>query len=182
MTTRSAELLRAWRTQHASRALDANRVQRTSTYADPATGLEVRCVAVAYHDFPTVEWTVYFRNAGQSDTPLLENIQALDLAKEDLAQIANELHRVAQSLFGAEQDRAPGKRRAIPTRLRQISCHTPNPGSLPKRSATVIRIMPAWQPIPVCRMCSASPSTSTGYLPPLRPTRPRSPAEHHAGR
>ncbi len=31
-----------------------------------------------YHDFPTIEWTVYFKNMGTADTPLIENIQALD--------------------------------------------------------------------------------------------------------
>jgi len=35
-------------------------------------------VAVEYHDFPTVEWTVYFRNTGTKDTPILADIQALD--------------------------------------------------------------------------------------------------------
>ena len=48
------------------------------TYTDPRTGLEIRCVAVAYRDFPTVEWTVYFRNTGAVDTPILAGIQALD--------------------------------------------------------------------------------------------------------
>jgi alpha-galactosidase len=41
--------------------------------------LEVRCVVVEYHDFPTVEWTVYFKNTGTSDSPFLDNIRALDL-------------------------------------------------------------------------------------------------------
>jgi alpha-galactosidase len=40
--------------------------------------LQVRCVAVEYRDFPTVEWTLYFKNTSTHDTPILENIQALD--------------------------------------------------------------------------------------------------------
>ena len=40
--------------------------------------MELRCVAIEYHDFPTVEWTVYFKNTGSNDTPILENIQAFD--------------------------------------------------------------------------------------------------------
>ncbi len=35
-------------------------------------------VAVEYHDFPTIEWTVYFKNTGTRDTPLLTNVQAID--------------------------------------------------------------------------------------------------------
>ncbi|MBL9128640.1 MAG: alpha-galactosidase, partial [Verrucomicrobiales bacterium] len=42
------------------------------------TGLEVRYVAVEYSDFPVVEWTVYFKNNGGADTPILEDILALD--------------------------------------------------------------------------------------------------------
>jgi len=52
--------------------------KRTITYADPQTGLQVRCEAIEYRDFPTVEWTLYFRNTGAADTPILENVQALD--------------------------------------------------------------------------------------------------------
>ena len=39
----------------------------------------LRCVVVQYHDFPCVEWTLHFQNAGQADTPILEDIQALDI-------------------------------------------------------------------------------------------------------
>ncbi len=38
-----------------------------------------RLAAVAYADFPTVEWTLYFKNTGAADTPIIENIQALDM-------------------------------------------------------------------------------------------------------
>jgi hypothetical protein len=31
-------------------------------------------------DFPVVEWTVYLRNAGKAVTPIVTNIQALDVA------------------------------------------------------------------------------------------------------
>jgi alpha-galactosidase len=39
-------------------------------------------VAVAYNDFPTVEWTVYFKNTGTRVTPILEDIEALDTRLE----------------------------------------------------------------------------------------------------
>jgi hypothetical protein len=34
-------------------------------------------VSVAYQDFPTVEWTVYLKNTGTKETPILEEIELL---------------------------------------------------------------------------------------------------------
>jgi alpha-galactosidase len=74
----SDDLLRDWTLKKSSRKLDKKRTESTLTWADAKTGLIVRCVAVKYSDFPTVEWTLYFRNSGSADTPIIENIQALD--------------------------------------------------------------------------------------------------------
>ena len=74
----SREFLKTWQLQRSSRKLDAQRTEYDLTYTDSKTGLVVRCVAVAYHDFPTVEWTLYFKNTGTDDTPILQDIQALD--------------------------------------------------------------------------------------------------------
>jgi alpha-galactosidase len=74
----SADLIKNWKVARSSRDLDAARVEHTLGYHDDATGLEVRCVAVEYRDFPTVEWTVYFKNTSQTDAPVLSDILALD--------------------------------------------------------------------------------------------------------
>jgi alpha-galactosidase len=74
----SSELLKIWDKSRTSRKLDAHRTQETLTWTDPATKLVVRCEAIIYLNFPTVEWTLYFKNTGASDTPIIENIQALD--------------------------------------------------------------------------------------------------------
>jgi alpha-galactosidase len=74
----SDELLADWRFTQSVDRLDAQRTRRTQTYTDPKTGLEVRCVIVEYADFPVVEWTLYLKNTGAEDTPVLEDIQALD--------------------------------------------------------------------------------------------------------
>jgi alpha-galactosidase len=74
----SGELLKTWKVQRTSRAIDPQRTEHTQIYQDPTTGLQVRMVGVQYHDFPTVEWTLYLKNAGKADTPILENLQALD--------------------------------------------------------------------------------------------------------
>ncbi len=65
--------------------LDATRNQHELRYRDPETGLEVRCVAIEYLDFPTVEWTLYFKNTGDKDTPIIADIQALDTRFNRLA-------------------------------------------------------------------------------------------------
>jgi len=74
----SAELLKTWNRACASRRLDKQRTETVSSWTDPKTGLIVRCVAVEYADFPVVEWTVYLKNAGVKNTPILESIQGLD--------------------------------------------------------------------------------------------------------
>ena len=74
----SDALLAAWPKKTATHKLDAVRTQHTVTWADEKTGLEVRCVAVEYSDYPAVEWTVYFKNTGTTNTPIIHNIQGLD--------------------------------------------------------------------------------------------------------
>jgi alpha-galactosidase len=75
---KSAELLAAWPKTTATKKLDAIRTQHTFTWTDPKTGLEVRCVVVEYANYPVAEWTVYFKNAGSKNTPILADIQALN--------------------------------------------------------------------------------------------------------
>jgi alpha-galactosidase len=72
-------LLADWPRKVESRALDANRTETTTRWTDPKTGLEVRWVTVDYRDFPTVEWTLHFKNTGAADSPVLSKIQALDV-------------------------------------------------------------------------------------------------------
>lgn len=74
----SAELLAGWEVTRGARPLDANRTEYTVTYCDPASKLTVQCVGIAYSDFPTVEWTLYFKNQGAVDSPMVAGIQAID--------------------------------------------------------------------------------------------------------
>jgi alpha-galactosidase len=76
----SAELLKTWEVTRVTRELDGKRTERTLTFTDPKTGLTVRCVGVEYRDFPTVEWTLHFKNTGTADTPIIADIQAIDAA------------------------------------------------------------------------------------------------------
>jgi len=74
----SATFLNAWTFARDAAKPDETRTRHTLTWTDPKTRLVVRCVAVEYLDFPTVEWTLYLKNTGQSDTPILADVQALD--------------------------------------------------------------------------------------------------------
>ena len=68
-----------WKVDRKSKKLDEHRTAHTVVYSDPAGGLSVRCEAVEYDDYPTVEWTLHFKNTGAADTPIIENIQSLDV-------------------------------------------------------------------------------------------------------
>ena len=75
----SAEFLGTWKVDRKVTKLDDHRTAHIVVYSAPAGGLSVRCEAVAYDNFPTVEWTLYFKNSGTTDTPIIENIQSLDV-------------------------------------------------------------------------------------------------------
>ncbi len=96
----STELLAKWAVTRAQRRIDAERMEHTVTYADPETKLLVRCVAVEYQKFPTIEWTVYFKNNGSEDTPLLTDIQAVDVWFQRGQQGEFELHHNTGSVAG----------------------------------------------------------------------------------
>lgn len=51
----SSTFLSTWPVSRTATNLDDFRTQRTLVYADPKTGLEVRCEGIEYRDFPTVE-------------------------------------------------------------------------------------------------------------------------------
>lgn len=78
----SAGLLEEWERKQSSRTLDDQRTEHAVTWTEPSMGLSVRCVAIEYHDFPVVEWTVHFKNQGAADTPILQDAQALDMHLE----------------------------------------------------------------------------------------------------
>jgi alpha-galactosidase len=59
------------------RPLGGKRTARTVVYRDVDTGLSVRVEGVEYADFSAVEWTVFLRNDGARDTPIIEGLQSL---------------------------------------------------------------------------------------------------------
>jgi len=76
----SEQLLANWPKQTGQKKLDRTRTQHTLTWTDAKSGLEVRCVAVDYADYPAIEWTVFFKNTGAESTPILKAIHGIDTA------------------------------------------------------------------------------------------------------
>jgi alpha-galactosidase len=76
----SSALLNAWSKKTESAQLDGGRTEYTVRWTDAKTGLQVWVKALEFADSPVVEWTAYFKNAGQADAPILEYVQALDVS------------------------------------------------------------------------------------------------------
>ena len=120
----SGKLLAEWPQTSQSSKLPKDRRQHTRTWTDAKTGLEVRCVAVEYADFPAVEWTVYFKNIGKESTPVIEKIQAIDTriaasAGGEFLLKYNKGDTSAPDLYQPlEQVLAPNARRAVGSRRR----------------------------------------------------------------
>ena len=96
----SSELLKTWQKKAETTILDSNRNQYAHIWTDTKTGLEVRCVSVEYSDFPSLEWTVYFKNTGTINTPILESIQAIDHIFPLTAQDKPRLHYIKGDATG----------------------------------------------------------------------------------
>jgi hypothetical protein len=77
--TPSKELLPGWQRTAIRTRLDQSRVEQVIIWHDAQSGLEVRCRAVEYLDFPTVEWTLNFKNIGVKETSILSDIHAIDI-------------------------------------------------------------------------------------------------------
>jgi alpha-galactosidase len=91
-------------------------------WTDPATGLVVTAEVFTHSRFPAVEWVLRFENKGAQDTPLIEDVQAMDIAQRtgdarqalllhelegDACGATSFLPKTTRVEVGAEIDRAP---------------------------------------------------------------------------
>jgi alpha-galactosidase len=97
----SAALLPGWKKEIEQRKLDDHRTAHRLTWTDAASGLVLRCDAVQYDDFPTVEWTLHLKNTGPKATAVIENIQALDVQLARTSQGEFVLHHQTGDNFSA---------------------------------------------------------------------------------
>ncbi len=75
----SAVLLPSWSRWEGDSNLDGNRRQHAITWTNLSGDLLVKCLVVEYQDFPVVEWTVFFKNIGTANTPILQDLQGLNV-------------------------------------------------------------------------------------------------------
>jgi len=75
----SADLLKAWPRQVTTKDHDRFTLHEIA-WSDPKTHLRVLASVKVYKRFPAADWVMRFENAGERDTPMIEDIQALDVA------------------------------------------------------------------------------------------------------
>lgn len=68
----------AWQPVTQRRRIDANLIETSFTGTDPVTGLQVRVDCWTYQDYPVIEWVVWLTNNGQTATPIIRDLLALD--------------------------------------------------------------------------------------------------------
>jgi len=75
----SSEFIKNWQFSQETNQLVGTKTEHLLTYTDQQTGLVVRCNCEVFSDFPAVEWVVTFENRGKDETPIIENVQALNI-------------------------------------------------------------------------------------------------------
>ncbi|OFY46613.1 MAG: hypothetical protein A2X22_03370 [Bacteroidetes bacterium GWF2_49_14] len=129
----SSEFLAGWDKQVKDEKIDATKRRRTLTLTDPKTGLEVRVVALIYTNTAGVDWTLCFTNTGTKNTPVLEQVKAVDVSIAlDENQDSPVLHRLkggganADDWMPFDEALAPGQRNEFaPTDGRSSLGNTP---------------------------------------------------------
>lgn len=74
----SAALLAGWTRTVNLEETDNDRVMHI-TWTDPGVGLAVTAEVKVFKRFPAVDWVLYFENHGNAPTPIISDIQALDV-------------------------------------------------------------------------------------------------------
>ncbi|HMN28613.1 MAG TPA: hypothetical protein PKE45_10710, partial [Caldilineaceae bacterium] len=67
-----------WQPVSSRRIIDANIIETVFTGSDPKSGLQIRVECTEYRDYPVVEWVAWLINTGQTNTPLISDLLALD--------------------------------------------------------------------------------------------------------
>ena len=89
-----AEIVGAWNVQVRQEEAAGNRLPRVLTLTDPDTSLEVRAEVTIYTDTGGVDWTLHLTNRGTRDTPIIEQLQAVDWTIVPRGKAEPILHRL----------------------------------------------------------------------------------------
>jgi len=99
-TVKSKDFLSQWKMRQETKVLNENRTQSMTTWTDPNSGLAVTFEKITYSDFPAADWLLYFKNTGDANTAIIEDIQVLDTSISDPCYI---LHRTNGGIPDANQ-------------------------------------------------------------------------------
>lgn len=94
----SSELLSKWKFE--AKALDS--LQTCYCWTDPETGLRVTALVRRFPHFAAADWVLFFENTCVTDTPLLEDVQAINLVLHQ--ESANAQPMVLNTLTGDSCD------------------------------------------------------------------------------
>lgn len=76
----SSEFLDGWNKQVKNEKVDETKRKLTLVLSDPLTKLEVKAIAMVYTNTAGVDWTIHFTNNGTKDTPVIEQVKAVDVS------------------------------------------------------------------------------------------------------
>ena len=78
-TRQSDELLQGCRMEQRDEGEEDGSRRTVFTWTEPETGLQVTWELRIFEDFPAADWVLKLKNAGSTDTPMIEDVQALDM-------------------------------------------------------------------------------------------------------
>ncbi len=116
----SSEILADWTAAQPEVTSEDGKTLTIRRYRDEDTGLEVACELTTYDDFPAADWLLRITNHGDADTPILEDIQALDTHGERREGKEFVLHRALGS-DARRSDFAPVREVLAPDSVTRIA-------------------------------------------------------------
>ena len=90
----SSEFINDWKREVKDEMVSDTTSRRNLTLTDPNTGLEVKAICLMYLDTAGIDWTVYFTNRGSKDSPVIEQLRAVDATVGIGAAASVVIHRL----------------------------------------------------------------------------------------
>jgi alpha-galactosidase len=129
----SSSFLADWRFAEEHRETASGTIEKVYTYSDDRSGMEIECRCEVFADFPAIEWVVTVANNGSEESPLIDDLQALDWTMLRGGDAEFVLHRALGS-SGTRADFAPISQEMPPSArvdLAPIGGRSSNTTSLP---------------------------------------------------
>ena len=86
----SADLLKSWIVEPGPIQTEKGKHRQTILLRDPGSKIEIACELTTFAEFPAVDWLLRVTNQGPKDSPIIENVQVLDVALAKQAGDARE--------------------------------------------------------------------------------------------